>query len=182
MTPDSPKTWDWNRTGSGSKPSLCLISQRKTPTRWLSSLCTVNKHNAKRDDWTARTASCLDFFFLLTALFFVTQKEIGRGRWEVRWLMGKGSQTKLKTEKTKWITLRWFQLFGLSWNNSISLTWQTFGCIFMGRGNMATAAFFRDLKSLRLKFFKFHLPSSLLILSHPLWTLTCRFRDDVVMF
>lgn len=36
-------------------------------------------------------------------------------------------------------------------HNSISLTWQTFGCISLGRGNMATAAFFGDFQSPRLK-------------------------------
>lgn len=128
----------------------------------------------------------LFFFFLLTAFFFflVTRRkklagDVGEsgGWWE------RGIKLN-KTEKTKWITLRWFQLFGSSYamKQQYILNLTNDRLYFTGRGNMATAAFFRDLKSLRLKFFKFHPPSSLLILSHPLWTLTSRFRDDVVMF
>lgn len=67
----------------------------ETPTRWLSSLCTVNKYNAKRDYWTVRTAFCVFFSSLLfTALFFVfcffaTHIKILAG--DVWWLLGNGS-------------------------------------------------------------------------------------------
>lgn len=92
--------------------------QRKHQPRWLSSLCTVNKYNAKRDYWTARTAFFVFFFFLwLHCFMFVFLSHAERNWqgilffWWVGWLMGKGSQTKLKTEKKKWIILKWFQLY-----------------------------------------------------------------------
>lgn len=67
--------------------------------------------------------------------------------------------------------MKWFQLyvFGLSYavKQQYILNLTNVWLYFEGRGNMATAAFFRDLKSLRLKFvffvFFFHFPSSLLI-------------------
>lgn len=72
----------------------------------------------------------------------------------------------------------------MPWNNSISLTWHMFGYISGGGGqeggeNMATAAFFRDLRAWGWILFILLLifPSSLSIL---LWTLTSCFRDDVV--
>lgn len=70
----SPRKWPQNFPDLGHVTGLIVTqvqshhsasSCRGAPTRWLSSLCTVNKYNAKRDYWTARTAffSCCFLFF-----------------------------------------------------------------------------------------------------------------------
>lgn len=187
MTPTLPKnlrlSQDWFRFKAITLPHHA----EETPTRWLSSLCTVNKYNAKRDYWTARTASFLIFFFCLfdCIVFCHMQREIGRGRRGVGCLMGKGSQTKLKTEQKKWIILKWFPLdvFGLS--NAVKqqyiLNLTNVWLYFMGEREYGNSCFLQRLTEPETEGFSFS--SSIIIAdSHPLWTLTARFRDDVVMF
>lgn len=85
--------------------------------------------------------------------------------------------------KTKWILI--LSLANCMPRNSISLTWQVFGCISLGEGIWQQLLFFQRLESLRLKFFLFCLGFFFLfsidiVYSHPLWTLSSCFRDDVL--
>lgn len=90
------------------------------------------------------------FSFFLTALFLVTRgKKLAGDGW---WLMGEGSQTKLRSEKKvnpiEMISTL-CQLFGLLYamKQHYILNLTNVWLYFMGRGNMATAAFFRDLRA-----------------------------------
>ena len=187
-------------TNPGSKPSLRLVAQRKQATRWSPSLCTVNKYNAKTDYRTARTAYFLFLllffsFFLLTALCFsVTRREKLAG--EVWWLMGKRSQTKLKTEKSESYRNGFSSVFGSlsAMKQQYILNLTHVWLYFVGRANMATAAFFRDLRAWDWSFVFVYFPFSIVMVDshnhHPLYpsplpprrTLSSCFRDGVVMF
>lgn len=93
-----PRKWPpilkpWTVTGLIQPRFKAITLHRhaeETPTRWLSSLCTVKK----------RLMDCLNSFFFWLHCFFVTRrKKLAGGFWGVGWLMGKGCQTKLKTDK-----------------------------------------------------------------------------------
>lgn len=81
------QTLDYNRTDNnpGSKPSLCLITQRKhQPTDYLVFALSTNTMQKETIGLPEQLfllflVFFLSFFLSLTALFFVTQKEIGRG-------------------------------------------------------------------------------------------------------
>lgn len=100
------------------------------------------------------------FFFFDCIVFCHAQKEIGRGFWGIGWLMGKGSQTTIKTDKKSescWND--WNYVFGLLYavKQQYILNLTNVWLYFMGRGNMAIAAFFRDLRPWD---WSFHFPSS----------------------
>lgn len=65
----------------------------------------------------------------------------------------------------------------MPWNNSISLTWQMFGYISWGEG-IWQQLLSSETWEPETEVFSF----SIVINSHPPWTLSSRFRDDVVMF
>lgn len=66
----------------------------------------------------------------------------------------------------------------MPWNNSISLTWQMFGYISWGEGIWQQLLSSETLEP-ETEVFSF---SIVIVDSHPLWTLSSCFRDDVVMF
>lgn len=82
--------------------------------------------------------------------------------------------------------MKWFQLyiFGLLYavKQQYILNLTNLWLYFVGRGNMATAAFFRDLRAWDWSFFFFLSFSIVIVDSHPLRTLSSCFRDDVVTF
>lgn len=178
--PQNFQTLDCNRTDNnpGSKPSLCLVTQRKhQPADYLVFALSTNTMQKETIGLPQQLFSrCLSFW--LHCFFCHMQKEIGRGMMGGWW--ERGSQTKLKTEKKDHIEM--IYVFGL-WNavkQQYILNLRIVWLYFVGRGNMATAAFFRDLRAWdwSFLFFIFHRhcwfpsPSSL----------SSCFRDDVVMF
>lgn len=123
----------------------------------------------KRNYWTARTAFFLFVFFFWLHCFWSHAERNWQG--DVWWLMGKGSQTKLRTEKKKKSESYWNDFNSMSlanwmpWNNSISLTWQMFGCISWGEGiwqQLLSSETWEPETEVIILFF-FHFPSSLLI-------------------
>lgn len=187
--PQILQTLDCNRTDNnpGSKPSLCPIAQRKhQPADYLVFALSTNTMQKETIGLPEQLFCCCCFFFFFFFLWlhcFLSHAERNRQWfWGVGWLMGKGSQTKLKTDKKKWIILKWFQLYVFGFLYAVKqqyiLNLTNVWLYFVGRGNMATAAFFRDLRAWDWSF-SF---SIVIVNSHPLWTLSSCFRDDVVMF
>lgn len=142
MTPKFFQTLDCNRTDNnpGSKPSLCLITQRKhQPADHLVFALSTNTMQKETIGLPEQLFSCCLFFFFFfdcIGVFCHMQKEIGRGCLGCWW--EKGSQTKLKTEKKSesyWNDFNSMSLaYRMPWNNSISLTWQMFGYIWREEG------------------------------------------------
>lgn len=168
MTPTLPKTSDCNRTGSGSKPSLCLITQRKhRPAGYLVFALSTNTMQ-KETIGLPEQLLFLCFCLFDCIVFRHMQREIGRGRRGVGCLMGKGSQTKLKTEWKKWIILKWFPLYVFGFSNAVKqqyiLNLTNVWLYFVGEREYGNSCFLQRLTEPETEgFFLFHPPSSLLI-------------------